>query len=173
MSTTAIPGPVRLSARRRTQSRSSPGISPAEKGRDMKRIAAVLVLALAFGASPAHSQHTVRLTWTASSAAAANPSPTYNVDRAATCPGNFMKINALPVNGTSYVGASAATGAAYCYQLTAVLSGVESVRSNQGIAVVPPPSVRQAVCAHHGPGIGERRCVAPRPKRAALQSPPQ
>jgi hypothetical protein len=120
----------------------------------MKRIAAVLVLALASGASPAHSQHTVRLTRTASSAAAANPSPTYNVDRTATCPGNFMKINALPVNGASYVGASAATGAAYCYQLTADLSGVESVRSNQGIAVVPPPSVRQAACAHHGPGIG-------------------
>jgi hypothetical protein len=139
----------------------------------MKRIAVVLVLALAFGASPAHSQYAVRLAWTASSDAAANPSLTYNVYRAATCPGHFTKVNAAPVTGTSYVDASAATGAAYCYQVTAVLSSVESAASNQVVAVVPPPSDRQATCARHGPVIGWIRCLGSRPKRAAPQLPPQ
>jgi hypothetical protein len=139
----------------------------------MKRIAAAVALALAFGASPAHAQYTVRLSWTASSDAAANPSLTYNVYRAATCPGHFAKINAAPVSGTSYVDTSASTGAAYCYQVTAVLSGVESVPSNQAIAAVPPPSDRQAACAHRGPVIGWIRCIGSRPKRATTQSPPQ
>ncbi len=139
----------------------------------MKRIAAVLALAFAFGASSARSQYTVRLTWTASSDAAANPSLTYNVYRAATCPGHFVQINGAPVTGTLYVDTSAGSGAAYCYQVTAVLSGVESAPSNQAVAAVPPPSDRQATCEHHGPIIGWIRCVAARPKRTNPQSPPR
>jgi hypothetical protein len=139
----------------------------------MKRIAAVLALAFAFSASPAHSQYTVKLTWTASSDAAANPSLTYNVYRAATCAAHFTKINSAPVAGTSYVDASAGAGAAYCYPVTAVLSGVESVPSNQAVAAVPPPSDRQAACAHRGPIIGWIRCVGSRPKRTDQQSPPR
>src|SRR5579863_4303388 len=125
----------------------------------MKRLAVLLGLALAFGASPAQSQYAVKISWTASTDAAANPSLTYNVYRAAACPGHFAKINAAPVIGTSYVDTSAGTGAAYCYQVTAVLSGVESVPSNQAIAAVPPPSDRQAACAHRGPVIGWIRCI--------------
>src|ERR1700684_3833135 len=108
----------------------------------MKRIAVVLVLALAFGASPAHSQYAVRLTWTASSDAAANPSLTYNVYRAAACPDHFAKINTAPVTSTLFIDTNVGAGAAYCYQITAVLSGVESAPSNQVVAAVPPPSDR-------------------------------
>ena len=74
--------------------------------------------------------------WTARSDAAANPSLTYNVDRAASCPGHFVKINPAPRIGTSYVDRSAGTGVAYCYQMTAV----------------PPPSNRQATCRPRGRG---------------------
>ncbi len=139
----------------------------------MKRIAAVLTLAVAFSASPAHAQYIVRLTWTASSDAAANPSLTYDVYRAASCPGHFVKINSAPVTGTSYVDSSVGTGVAYCYQVTAVLAGVESAPSNQAVAAVPPPSDRQATCTHRGPVIGWIRCLASRPKRSTPQSPPQ
>ncbi len=133
----------------------------------MKRIAALFALVFAFGGSPAHAQYTVRISWTASVDAAANPSLTYDVYRASTCGGLFVKINVAPVTGTTYLDVSAATGAAYCYQVTAVLGGVSSAPSNQAIAAVPPPPDRQAACAHHGPIIGWIRCVASRPKRTA------
>lgn len=136
----------------------------------MKRIAAILALAFAFGASPARSQYVVKITWTASIGAASNPSLTYNVYRAATCPGHFTRVNTVPVTGTSYVDTNAATGAAYCYQVTAVLSGVESAPSNQAIAEVPPPPDRQATCQRRGPVIGWIRCLGSRPKRGAQQS---
>jgi hypothetical protein len=136
----------------------------------MKRIAALLALVLASSASPADAQFTVKITWTASVDAAANPSLTYDIYRASTCGGHFVKINAAPVTGTTYLDASAATGAAYCYQVTAVLGGVTSAPSNQAIAAVPPPPDRRAMCEHHGPLIGWIRCVASRPKRAAPRS---
>jgi len=139
----------------------------------MKRFTAVLALAFAFCASPAQSQYAVKLTWSASSDAAANPSLTYNVYRAAACPEHFVKINSVPVTGTSYADTNVGAGAAYCYQVTAVLSGVESVPSNQVVAAIPPPSDRQATCKHHGPIIGWIRCVAARPKRPSPQSPPR
>ena len=135
----------------------------------MKRIAALLALVLAFGASMALAQYTVRISWTASVDAAANPSLTYDVYRASTCGGHFVKINAVPVTGTSYLDASVATGAAYCYQVVSVLRGLSSSPSNQAVAAVPPPPDRQATCTHGGPIIGWIRCVAARPKRAAPQ----
>jgi hypothetical protein len=137
----------------------------------MERIAALLALALAFCVSPVCAQYVVKISWTASTDAAANPSLTYNVYRAATCPGHFTKINAAPITGASFVDTSAAAGATYCYQVTAVLSGVEGAPSNQAVAVVPPPADRQAACEHRGPIIGWIRCLGSRPKRAAPQSP--
>ena len=74
----------------------------------MKRIAATLALAIAFGASPAHAQYTVKITWTASADAAANPSLTYDVYRASTCGGHFTKINAAPVTSTIFLDTGAA-----------------------------------------------------------------
>jgi fibronectin type 3 domain-containing protein len=137
----------------------------------MKRTAALLALALTIGASPARSQHTVNVTWTASTDAAANPSLTYNVYRASSCPGHFTQLNTTPVAGTSYVDAAVGTGASYCYQVTSVLSGVEGAPSNQATVAIPPPSDRQATCEHHGAVIGWIRCVASRPRKAA--PPPQ
>ncbi len=135
----------------------------------MKRIAALLALALAWGASAAHAQYTVKVTWTASTSAAGNPSLTYNVYRAATCASHFAKLNSAPVTTTSYFDATAATGAAYCYQITAVLAGLESAPSNQATVALPPPSDRQTACAHRGPIIGWIRCLGARPKRTAPQ----
>ena len=137
----------------------------------MKRIAAVLALAIASHASPSRAQqYVVKLSWTASSDAGANPSLTYNVYRAPTCAGRFTQINSAPVTGTSFVDTGAASGAAYCYKVTAVLTGMESTPSNQAVAAVPPPSDRQAACAHRGPVVGWLRCLGSRPKRAAAQS---
>jgi len=136
----------------------------------MKRIAAVTLFALALGASHAHAQYSVKLTWTASSDAAANPSLTYNVYRAPSCAGHFSIVNSAPVTQNSYVDTGAAAGAAYCYRVTAVLAGLESAPSNQVVAAVPPPADRQASCEHRGPIIGWIRCLASRPKRAQPQS---
>ncbi len=137
----------------------------------MKRIVALTAIAIALVASPARAQYSVKLSWTASSDAAANPSLTYNVYRAATCAGHFSMINAAPVTGTSYVDTTAALGAAYCYQVTAVLGGVESEASNRTIAALPPPAERRATCEHRGPVIGWIRCLGARPRPPVQQSP--
>jgi hypothetical protein len=135
----------------------------------MKRIFATLALAYILAASPARAQYAVNLTWTASASAAANPSLTYDVYRAPTCAGNFTKVNLAPLTGTTYIDSGAATGAAYCYQVTAVLGGLTSVPSNQAIVAVPPPPDRQGACQHRGPIVGWIRCIGSRPKRAAPQ----
>jgi len=132
----------------------------------MKQFLAVVALATIFPAFPARAQqYAVKLSWTASADAAANPSLTYNVYRAPSCAGHFVQINAAPVTGTAFIDSSAASGAAYCYQVTAVLSGTESAPSNQAVAAAPPPANRQAVCPHRGPVIGWIRCLSARPKR--------
>lgn len=136
----------------------------------MKRIAAVAALTSTLLASPANAQqYAVKLSWTASSDANANPSLTYNVYRASTCAGRFALINSSPVTGTSYIDTSSAAGVAYCYQVTAVLAGVEGAPSNQAAAAVPPPPDRQTVCSHRGPVIGWIRCLGSRPKHTSLQ----
>jgi hypothetical protein len=131
----------------------------------MKRTSLLLAFVLTIGALPAHSQYAVRLAWTASASASANPSLTYNVYRAATCAGQFSRINATPVAGPLYLDTSVASGAAYCYQVTSVLAGLESTPSNQALAAVPPPSDRQSACQHRGALIGWIRCLGSRPKR--------
>lgn len=130
----------------------------------MKRSALVLALAFALGAVPARAQNSVRVTWTPSSDAGANPSLTYSVYRAGSCPGQFTKLNSAPLSGASYLDTNVAIGAVYCYQVTAVLDGVESLPSNPAIAAVPPAS-RQSVCRHHGVLIGWIRCQIAQPKK--------
>jgi hypothetical protein len=142
----------------------------------MKKVSAVLVLVLAIALAPSPAcaqQFVVKLKWTASSSAISNPSLTYNVYRAPTCAGPFVLINSAPVVGTAYVDTSVAGGAAYCYQVTAVLAGMESSASNQAVAAAPPPSDRRATCAHRGPIIGWIRCLTSRPKRAEPASATQ
>jgi fibronectin type 3 domain-containing protein len=134
----------------------------------MKRIAAVVALTSAFLASPINAQQfAVKLNWTASSDASANPSLTYNVYRASSCAGHFALINSAPVTGTSYIDNFSAVGAAYCYQVTAVLGGLESAPSNQAVAAVPPPPGRQTVCSHRGPVIGWIRCLGSHPRHTS------
>ena len=136
-----------------------------------KRIAqtlAALVLGAAFQATPARAQHSVRLAWTASSDAAANPSLAYNVYRSANCAGAFARLNSAPVAATSYLDASALAGA-WCYQVTAVLNGTESVPSSEAVAVIPlPPSAREG-CARRGSLLGWIRCVAALPNARSQQ----
>ena len=125
----------------------------------------VLVLALALSAVPARAQNSVRVSWTASSDAGANPSLIYNVYRAGSCPGQFTKLNSAPLLGTSYLDTNVAVGAVYCYQVTAVLNGVESVPSNQTIAAVPASADRPNPCQHRGALIGWIRCQIAQPKK--------
>jgi len=131
----------------------------------MKRIGLLLALALALGAMPARAQNNVRVSWTASSDAGGNPSLIYNVYRAGSCPGQFTKLNSVPLSGTSYLDMNVAVGAVYCYQVTAVLNGVESIPSNQVITAVPPSANRPSACRHRGALIGWIRCQIAQPKK--------
>ncbi len=139
----------------------------------MKGIVLVLTLAFALGTIPTRAQNRVRVSWTASSDAGGNPSLTYNVYRAGSCPSQFTKLNAAPLSGTSYLDTNVAIGTAYCYQVTAVLNGVESLPSNQVIAAVPPPANRQSVCRHRGALVGWIRCQIIQPKRQERTSSAQ
>lgn len=129
----------------------------------MKRVGVHFLMVLVLG-PPVFCQNNVNLSWQASSDAASNPSLTYNIYRAPTCAGPFARLNGSGISTTSYVDPAVASGATYCYQVTAVLSGTESMPSNPAIAAVPPPANRQRTCAHGGPLIGWIRCVGSRVK---------
>lgn len=130
----------------------------------------------------AQSQSTY-LRWAASASAAANPSLTYNVYRAASCSGTFAKINAAPVAVTIYLDDQPGPGS-YCYEVTAVLNGVESTPSNAASATIlavqeqpqtvtnasAPPASAKAACSHAGDLIGWIHCVAA--KARAKIAPP-
>ena len=131
----------------------------------MKPIALLLAPALALGAVPARAQNSVRVSWTASSDAGGNPSLVYNVYRAGSCPGQFTKLNSAPLSDTSYLDTNVGVGAVYCYQVTAVINGVESAPSNQTIAAVPPSAERPSPCRHRGALIGWIRCQIAQPKK--------
>ena len=139
----------------------------------MKRIALLLTLVIALGAVPARAQNSVRVSWIASSDAGANPSLVYNVYRAGSCPGQFTKLNSVPLSGTSYLDLNVAVGVVYCYQVTAVLNGVESIPSNQVIAAVPPSANRPSACRHRGALIGWIRCQIAQPKKQEETLPTQ
>jgi len=64
------------------------------------------------------SQHTVTLSWTASTTAGVE----YDIYRApyTTACGPFSRINAIPNSGTSYKDSSVMNGARYCYGVKAV-----------------------------------------------------
>ena len=139
----------------------------------MKRIVLMLALVFTLDVVPVHGQNSVRVTWAPSSDAGANPSLTYNVYRANSCPGQFTKLNSTPLSGTSYLDTNAALGATYCYQVTAVLDGVESIPSNQATAALPPPSNREDVCRHRGALMEWIRCQMAHPKKPDRTSSPR
>ena len=149
---------------------------------------AAVALLIAPCALAQQSQSTY-LRWTASSSAASNPSLTYNVYRANSCTGTFTKINAAAVVLTTYLDNQPAVGS-YCYQVTAVLNGVESGASNDAsvtilavssqsqqtstnssaTSVTEPPASAKAPCQHGGELATWIRCVAD--KARALIAPP-
>jgi hypothetical protein len=93
-------------------------------------------------------QHSVGLSWTASTDASGNPSLTYTLYRqahAAPCPaagtGYSVVTSTIASTATSYTDATVSAGA-YCYYLNAVLNGATSVPSNTAAVTVPvaPPT---------------------------------
>ncbi|MGH9740564.1 MAG: hypothetical protein ACRD4X_18550 [Candidatus Acidiferrales bacterium] len=149
---------------------------------------AVAMFPFAYGAL-AQSQSTY-LRWAPSASAASNPSLTYDVYRANSCSGTFTQINSAPVTATVYLDNQPPPGS-YCYQVTAMLNGVESSPSNDATATIlplqpqsemqtsanssgstafqPPASAKQP-CSHGGDLIGWLRCVAD--KARAKIAPP-
>jgi hypothetical protein len=86
-------------------------------------------------AVPVPIQHSVALSWSASSNVIG-----YNVYRASVAGGAYAKVNVSPVAATSYVDSSVASGRTYYYVATALDSNnSESTYSSQAIAVVPTP----------------------------------
>lgn len=79
-------------------------------------------------------QHTVHLTWGASSSAVIG----YNVYRRLASVTSYAPLSSTPINALSYDDSTVALGATYDYVVTAVdAAGVESVYSNPATAVIP------------------------------------
>ena len=88
------------------------------------------------GSGVAAPQHSVTLSWNASTSAVAG----YNVYRGSVTGGPYSKINSSLDVSTSYVDDSVQSGQAYFYVTTAVDSkGAESVFSNEVRAAIPTP----------------------------------
>lgn len=95
----------------------------------------------------AQAAHSVALTWTASPDAAANPTGVYNVYRqVGTCGTTVTPTVANKVGSSSAslntftdstVTGSTTSATTYCYTVTFVANGLESVDSNLAQAVIP------------------------------------
>jgi len=81
-------------------------------------------------------QHSVSLSWAASTSTVAG----YNVYRGTQTGGPYALINGSPDASTTYTDTSVQAGQTYYYVVTAVdSSGTESVYSNQAQALIPTP----------------------------------
>ena len=79
-------------------------------------------------------QHTVSLTWVASTSTVSG----YNVYRSTTSGSGYVKINTSLVSGLTFTDSSVLSGTTYFYVATAVdSSGNESAFSNEASAVIP------------------------------------
>jgi hypothetical protein len=80
------------------------------------------------------SAHTVTLSWKASS----SPVTGYNVYRSTSPAGNYVRINATLVQGTTFTDQYVQSGSTYYYVTRAVgVRGRESVNSNEARATIP------------------------------------
>jgi fibronectin type 3 domain-containing protein len=87
------------------------------------------------GTGTATTQHTVDLTWDASSGAVG-----YNVYRGTVSGGPYSMINSTLDTTTAYTDSTVASGQTYYYVVTAINSeSQESGYSNQAQAVIPNP----------------------------------
>lgn len=111
------------------------------------RFLPLIMVLLAVVAWPqAAPQHSVSLSWTASTSTVVG----YNVYRGTTTGGPYTKISPAIVTGLTYNDFTVSASTTYFYAVTAVdASGFESVNSNEATAAVPgnplPPSGLQAV----------------------------
>jgi fibronectin type 3 domain-containing protein len=81
-------------------------------------------------------QHTVHLTWDASSSSVVG----YRVYRAASAAGPFGVLSTETLTATEYEDSTVSSGTTYYYQVTAFdTSGEESAGSNVAKAVIPSP----------------------------------
>ena len=86
------------------------------------------------GTGVAPVQHSVTLTWNASTSTVAG----YNVYRSTVSGGGYVRINSLLVSGLTYADSTVQNTTTYYYVTTAEdSSGNESVYSNEATAVVP------------------------------------
>jgi hypothetical protein len=93
------------------------------------------VAALACGPQqPAPSQHSVLLSWTASTTAGVS---TYNVYRSVTSGSGYVKIGATTGGALTYTDTTASSGGTYYYVVTALSGTSESTWSNQASASIP------------------------------------
>jgi len=94
------------------------------------------VTAALAGTGTAAPQHTVSLSWVASTSTVVG----YNVYRGTQSGGPYAVLNSAADASTSYTDSTVQAGQTYYYVVTAVdNSGNESVNSNQAQAVVPTP----------------------------------
>jgi hypothetical protein len=94
------------------------------------------VTAALTGTGTAAPQHTVSLSWTASTSTVVG----YNVYRGRQSGGPYAVLNSAADASTTYTDSTVQAGQTYYYVVTAVdSSGNESVNSNQAQAVVPTP----------------------------------
>jgi hypothetical protein len=84
--------------------------------------------------TPALTQHNVLLTWVASASQVIG----YRVYRSETPGGDYAPLVGAAINALTYNDTTVALGTTYYYVVTAVdASGIESVYSNQAVAVIP------------------------------------
>jgi hypothetical protein len=90
-----------------------------------------------FTAAALPVQHSVALSWTASTSSDISG---YKVYRGTVSGGPYTLISSSLIGGTAYIDSSVSAGLTYYYVATAVDSGnVESGYSDQAVAIVPTP----------------------------------
>jgi hypothetical protein len=83
---------------------------------------------------PTTTQHTVHLTWDASTSQVSG----YRIYRSKSSGSSYALLTGSPINALLYDDSTVSSGTTYYYVVTAVdSSGIESVDSNQATAVVP------------------------------------
>jgi len=84
--------------------------------------------------NPVNPQHSVTLTWTASTTSGITG---YNVYRSTTNGGPYTQVTSTPVTGTTYTDTSVTALTTYYYVVTALVGSSQSGYSSQASAPVP------------------------------------
>ena|SRR6202795_991769 len=102
----------------------------------MKRLLLLLILFT----TPAFAQHSVTLTWTPSPSANVTGYNVYKQTGPCVVTGAFTKVTSTPITAFTYVDASLASGATFCYTVTAVNASSESPVGQGGYVQATTPS---------------------------------